>query len=201
MIKIRETPREKRLNAQRVIFAREYVIDLNPARAALASGLALDEESALQRGRDLLTQPRVKPLIHYLMQNRAQRLDINADKIVQELARIAFSNFLDYMTPDDQGEMRVDFSKLTRDTAAAIQEIREDATGGSGDGERKLIVRTTFKLADKLRALELLAKHLGILQERVRVDVNVSISDKLEQARKRVASVTEIKCLPQKIAS
>ena len=53
-------------------------------------------------------------------------------------------------------------SKLARDHAAAIQKIREDTTGGSGDGERQLVVRTTIKLADKVKALDLLGKHLGM---------------------------------------
>ncbi len=198
MFKIRETPREKNRNAQLVIFAREYVVDLNAARAAMASGLALDEEHAKTYGPWLLQQPRVKPLVRYLQQNRAQRLDIKADRVVEELQRIAFSNMLDYMQPDEDGNMRMDFSNVTRDQAAAIQEISEDTTGGQNDGERKLVLRTRFKLADKLRAMELLGKYLGMYQERVRVDVNVSISDALENARKRLYAVKPIECLPSK---
>lgn len=176
------------------MFAREYVVDLNPERAALASGFS---ESY---GKILLTDPRVKAIVTYLQQDRAQRLEIKADRVVEELARLGFSNVLDYMQPDEQGSMRLDFSKVTRDQAAAIAEIREDNTGGTGDGQRKQIVRTTLKLADKLRALELIGKYLGLYQERQKIDIEITVSDKLEQARKRVLQFEEAKCLPQKTA-
>ena len=66
---------------------------------------------------------------------------------------------LDYMTPDDDGELRLDFSKVTHDLAATIQEVRQDSRKNSAGKE---IIRTTFKLADKLKALELIGKYLAL---------------------------------------
>lgn len=179
-------------------FAREYVIDLNRARAAIAAGYHPDQADHF--GALLLNRQEVKRLVRRLMAEKASRLEIKADRVVEELARLGFSNVLDYMQPDEFGSMRLDFSKVTRDQAAAIAEIREDNTGGTGDGQRKQIVRTTLKLADKLRALELIGKYLGLYQERMKIDVEVTFSDKLEQARKRVLQFEEVKKLPARIA-
>jgi phage terminase small subunit len=189
LFKIRKTPREARLSEQYVTFAREYVVDLNAERAASVSGLGY-----LDNPDELLRRPRVAPIIKYLQAERSTRLGIKADRVIEELARIAFSNMLDYL--DERGNL--DLTKLSRDTAAAIQEIREDTTGGAGDGERRLILRTTFKLADKLRALDMLSRHLGLYAaEKIDVNVNISVAQELQAARKRLEI---IECKPKQIA-
>ena len=93
------------------------------------------------------------------------------------------ANMLDYISVQD-GDGRIDLSTLTRDQAAAIQEIREDSTGGSGDGERKLILRTTFKLADKTKNLELLYKRLGLLKEKVEHTGLESLAEAIAKGRR-----------------
>ena len=115
-------------------------------------------------------------LIDNLQSQRASRLGLRAEQVVEELARIAFANVLDYMQPDEDSEMRMNFSNVTRDQVAAITEIRTDTSGGSGDGERRLVVRTTLKLGDKLKALELLMRYLGMYQENVRIDAKIKVS-------------------------
>ena len=189
---IRETGSKFSAIEKRRIFAAEYVIDLNEKRAAIAAGYSED------RGNALLGDSRVKALITFLLHNRAKRLEIKSDKVLEELARLAFSNMLDYMEIDEHGQPRgIDLTKLNRDSAAAIQEISEDATGGQGDGERRLVIRRRFKLADKLRALELVMKHMGMLRDRVDVNVQISIADSVRSARERLKIV---ECLPKQTA-
>jgi phage terminase small subunit len=162
------------------IFAREYVIDLNGTRAAIAAGYS--EHTANEQASRLLAKASTRKLVDQHLARRASRLDLKADKIAEELQRIAFSNMLDYVQPEE-GQLRPDFSTLTRDQAAAIQEIRVDTTGGTGDGERKQIVRTTFKLADKRGALELLGRHVGMFQDKLEVTGLEGLADRLNQAR------------------
>lgn len=164
------------------IFAREYVIDLNGTRAAIAAGYS--EGAARSQASRLLTKRNVQRLVQQLQSSRASKLELKAEHVTEELRRLAFSNMLDYMRVED-GEPRVDLSALTRDQAAAIQEIREDATGGTGDGERKQIMRTTFKLADKRGSLELLGRHLGMFQDNVKVTGLEGLAEKLNQLRTR----------------
>lgn len=146
------------------LFIHEYVQDFNAARAYKAAGYS--ENGARQGASRLLTSVDIRGRVAQLLQERCEALLITKDRVLRETALLAFSNMKDYMTVVD-GEARMDLSELTRDQAAAIQEIREDATGGSGDGERKKVVRTTLKLVGKTAALELLGKHLNIFSDKV----------------------------------
>jgi phage terminase small subunit len=167
------------------IFAREYIIDLNGSRAAVAAGYSA--KGADVRAAELLGNRRVKDLIATLTKDRLEKLDISAERILRELARLGFSNMLDYLAPQEDGSVALDFSGLTREQAAAIQEIREDKTGGTGDGERKQIVRTTFKLADKTRALELLGKYRKLFTEKVELTMPEALVQRLLNGRKRAS--------------
>ena len=161
-------------------FAREYLIDLNGTRAAIAVGYS--EAGAAVRANELLRKRKVQELIQQFQTKRASKLGLKAEQVVEELRRLAFSNMMDYLYVQD-GEPRIDLSNLTRDQAAAIREIREDSTGGSGDGERKLIVRTTFKLADKWGSLELLGRHLGMFQDNLKVTGLEGLAEMLQKRR------------------
>jgi phage terminase small subunit len=149
------------------LFAQEYVIDFNGRRAAIAAGYS--EARAEVTASELLKVPRVMAMINKLQSQRATKLGLKAEQVLEELQKIAFSNILDYMVPGEAGALRLDLSKLTRYQAAAVAEIRTYTSGGSGDGERQLVVRTRFKLVDKLGALDKLMRHLGLYNDKVQV--------------------------------
>lgn len=164
------------------LFAREYVIDLNATRAAIAAGYsAATAESA---GSRLLSNVKIKRRIDQLLTARATRLEIKADRVAEELHRLAFANMQDYMRVNADGWPELDLSTLTRDQAAAIQEFSEDATGGTGDGERRQVLRRRFKLADKRGSLELLGRHLGMFQDNVKVTGLEGLAERMAQLRK-----------------
>lgn len=165
------------------LFAREYVIDFNGTRAATAAGYSA--KTAVSKASQLLRKVKVSRLIDRLTAQRASKLDLKAEKIAEELQRLAFSNMLDYMEIDETGRpVGLNLSGITRDQAAAIQEITEDTTGGTGDGERRLILRTKFKLADKRGSLELLGRHLGMFQDNVKVTGLENLAPALSEIRK-----------------
>lgn len=174
----------KKSKMRHQIFAREYVIDLNGTRAAIAAGYAT--KAAAQAASQLLRNPKVSRLIDALHTKRASKLEITAEKLDEECAKLAFSNASDYRSVGEDGKPKgIDLSTITRDQWAAVQEIREDATGGGGDGERRLIVRTTLKLADKTKNLELLYRRLGLLQDNLKVSGLDGLADKLANIRRR----------------
>jgi phage terminase small subunit len=63
----------------------------------------------------------------------------------------------------EDGVPMADFSKLTRDQAAALKEVTIDELS---DGQSREVRRVKIKLADKLNALMLLAKFLGMFTEK-----------------------------------
>lgn len=164
-------------------FAREYVIDLNAKRAAISAGYS--ERSAQEQGSRLLSNRKVQAMIDKLQTARASKLELKAEQVVEELRRLAFSNMQDYMRVDDSGWPELDLSALTRDQAAAIQEFSEDATGGTGDGERRQVLRRRFKLADKRGSLELLGRHLGMFQDNLKVTGFEGLAERLNELRSK----------------
>ena len=150
------------------IFAREYVLDLNGTRAAIKAGYS--EKGADVAAVRLLGNARVKMLIANLVEKRLKSLDLTADKVLGELSRIGFANMLDYVKPQPDGSAYVDLSKLTREQAAAIQEITVDEYAeGRGDAVRN-IKRTRIKLSDKGTNLERLGRYLGMFKDRVGIN-------------------------------
>lgn len=146
-------------------FVHEYVQDFNGTRAYVAAGYS--KNGAAAGASRLLTNVNIKEAVGKLIEKRCDELHISKFRVLRELALLGFANMEDYLTKGPDGELRLDFSMLTRDQAAAIQEIREDKTGGTGDGERKQVLRTTFKLANKRENLELLGKHLGLFNDKL----------------------------------
>jgi phage terminase small subunit len=91
-----------------------------------------------------------------------EELKITKEAVLSELAKLAFSNILDYLRITPDGGVVVDFSRLDRDKAAAIKEVViETFVDGRGDGAQR-VRRIRFKLADKLAALVAIGRHLGM---------------------------------------
>jgi phage terminase small subunit len=163
-------------------FCQEYIVDLNGTKAWIRAGGS--KVGAKSRASESLADPRVVELVASLQKKVADKIEVNATRVIEELAKMAFANMGDYIT----SEGNLSISKLTRSEWAAVQEYIVDKTGGSGDGERKAIQRIRFKLADKIAALELLGKHLKLFTDKVELTSDDSFVKLLEAARGRVKS-------------
>lgn len=177
-----------KLTPKMTMFVAEYLANgLDAKKAAIAAGYSA--KTAESQGCQLLKHPKVSAEIAKVHGKRLAKLDITAEKVLQELALMGFANMQDYLAIDEQGRLtEFDYSKLTREQAAAIQEITVDTTGGAGDGERKLVLRTKMKLAPKRDSLELLGKHLKLFTDRVEISMGPEIIEKLVAGRKRAAA-------------
>lgn len=150
------TPRQQR-------FVDEYLTDLNATQAAIRAGYSAT--TAQQQGSRLLLNVVVAEAIAAGQSNRSERTGVTADAVVRELAKLGFANMLDYMRGGHDGDPYLDFSALTRDQAAALQEVTvEDYKEGRGEDARD-VRRIKFKLADKRAALVDLGRHLGIFKQ------------------------------------
>lgn len=164
-----QTAKQKK-DLRHEIFAREYVLDLNGTRAAIAAGYS--EKGADVAAIRMLGNARVKELIADLIGERAKKLDLTADKVLGELSRMGFANMLDYVQTQPDGSAYVDLSRLTREQAAAIQEITVDEyTEGRGEAARN-VKRTRVKLSDKGSNLERLGRYLGMFKDRVDIEAS-----------------------------
>ncbi|MCH7295459.1 terminase small subunit [Acinetobacter higginsii] len=152
-----------KLTAKQQLFIDEYLIDLNATQAAIRAGYS--PRTAYSKGQKLTKILSVQ--ISEAQTNRSKRTQITQDMVLSELAKIGFSNMLDYVSVTNGGDLAPDFSAITRDQAAAIGEVTIDQYM-EGKGEDAVMVkRTKFKLSDKRAALVDMGRHLGMFKDKV----------------------------------
>ena len=152
-------------------FIEEYLIDLNATQAAIRAGYSPD--TAQQTGSENLSKPVIRAQIDRAMAERSKRTGVNAERVIQELAKIAFVNAAEVIDPQTA---TVKEDALPEDTAA-IQSVKVKTFGEDG-------LEREVKMADKLKALELLGKHLGMFQNNV--NVTLGSSDKLDDIMSQI---------------
>ena len=143
-------------------FVEEFAIDMNATQAAIRAGYSA--KTAKEQATRLLSNVNIAAEIARGRAERSERTGISADRVLQELARIAFFDVRKALNPD--GTMKP-LSELDDDTAAAIaglelSEIRDSE--GSPIGVLKKL-----KFCEKLGALDKLARHLGLLQDKLKI--------------------------------
>ena len=111
------------------MFCAEYLIDLNATQAAIRAGYS--KKTAYSMGQENLKKPELQEKIQNAMAERSKRTEINQDRVLEEIAEIAF---------EGKGGL-------------------EEWPGG--------------KLADKLKALDMAGRHLGLFEK----DLNIKIED------------------------
>lgn len=156
-------------------FIEEYLIDLNATQAAIRAGYSPDTAKSI--GSENLTKPDIQARIAKAMAERSKRTGVNADRVVMELAKIAFVNANDVI---DTETATVKADALPEDTAA-IQSVKVKTFGEDG-------LEREIKMADKLKALELLGKHLGMFKDKVELSGSLEtekskLDDLLQQMR------------------
>jgi phage terminase small subunit len=137
-----------RLTDRQRRFVEEYLVDLKAGAAAIRAGYS--EKSAETMGARLRGLPHVRAAIEEAMAKRSRRLRITQDRVVTELARIAFADIRDFVDWDASGVTLRPACELGPDQTACVAEIVENP----GKGLR-------IKLHGKPQALAALARHLG----------------------------------------
>jgi phage terminase small subunit len=149
-------------------FVEEYLIDLNATQAAIRAGYS--SKTANEQGSRLLANVSVSLRVKEAMAERSRRTGINQDRVLRELARLAFVNPIDVINMD---EATVKADASADDTAAIASVKVKVIPTEDGDG-----VEREIRLADKLRALEMLGKHLGMFRDgAINLNVGVQIVD------------------------
>lgn len=145
-------------------FVDEYLIDLNATQAAIRAGYSVKTADAI--GCENLTKPNIQQSIAEKMAERSKRTGVNQDRVVLELAKIAFVRMTDVV--DSSGRIR---DNATDDDLSCIESIKYKESDNEYGGS----VEREVKVASKLKALELLGKHLGMWNDKLDVNVTTPI--------------------------
>ena len=140
-------------------FCDEYLIDLNATQAAIRAGYS--PRSASELGKQLLQKPLVAAEVARARAKQSRRTGITADRVLRELARVAFCNPGDVIDPDT-AEVLPDASEDDKRCIAGVKVKYVPRKNEDGDFEEA--IEREIKLCDKLKALDMLAKHLGMYE-------------------------------------
>jgi phage terminase small subunit len=154
------------LTARQELFCKEYLIDLNATQAAIRAGYSQD--SAREIGSENLSKPDIQTRLQELMEPRNKALDTSRERILEELAHIAFHRVSDAVeTFNEHGVTYKPFANINHRVIKGIREKR-DKDGNS-------FVDVEFH--DKLDALNLLGKYRKLWSEggEVRLPIPVTI--------------------------
>lgn len=137
-------------------FVEEYLIDLNATQAAIRAGYS--EKTARQIANENLTKPYIQEEIQKAKAERAERTKISADRVVQELAHIAFDDIKNYLEFYPDPKSRYGVSVDVKDSRTIdTRNVSEVSIGRDG---------FKFKLYSKDTALINLGKHLGLFDNK-----------------------------------
>lgn len=172
-------------------FCDEYLIDLNATQAAIRAGYS--PKTAEQTASRLLRNVKVQEYIAKRQKELSRSTEITQERVIKELALIAFSNNADYAHVVEKklqveaGGALVDVldkdgkpvmyrtvepvltEKLTEEQKRALAVIKKGRDG------------LEVKSCDKVKALELLGKHLGIFTDKIEANVNDTTRSELQE--------------------
>lgn len=149
------TPKQER-------FVQEYLVDLNATAAAKRAGYS--DKTACEQAARLLANVKIQTAIQKAKKARQERTEITQDMVIRELAKLGF---FDIRKMFDKEGKPLEISQLDDDTAAALVGLDvQDVYEFNGDEKVFIGYVKKYKMADKIRALELLGKHVGAFERR-----------------------------------
>lgn len=148
------------LSTKQAQFVQEYLIDLNATQAAIRAGYS--KNTAVAQASRLLANVNVASAVETAMAARAERTHITQDRVLQELARIAFFDIRRLYNADGTLKRPHELD----DEAAAVLSGIDVVEMGGGD-ESVPFTTKKAKVFDKTSALTLAMRHLGMLKDKV----------------------------------
>lgn len=148
------------LNEKQKIFCMEYIKDLNATQAAIRAGYS--EKAAGEHASRLLRDVRVSGYVDSLKRARSEECRIDAKWLLKRLAMIADFNINKFLTVGSNGLAYYDFSNATDDDWYCISEYTSDQINKGSAQEPVEVDRVRLKTMDRMKALEMIGKHIDV---------------------------------------
>lgn len=152
------------LSGKRLRFVEEYCVDQNATQAAVRAGYSA--HTARQQGTRLLSNASIRAAIEARLTKVSTDLGVTSERVIAEFARIAFGGMSTFLQITPDGDPMVDLSKCSPEDLDQLAEVTvEDFRDGRGEDARD-VRRIKIKPQDKQKALENLAKILGVFKDK-----------------------------------
>lgn len=157
-------------------------MDLNGTQAAIRAGYA--ESGASVQAARLLGNARIKEELARRMQERSERTKVDADWVLQWLARTLQADIRAVFREDGSlvpvREWPDDLAQLL--SGMDVAELWE----GAGDDRRQTGVLRKVKFLDKARIIELIGKHIDVSAFRENVALHDGLAGRILEARQQL---------------
>lgn len=173
------------MTPKQAAFVAEYLIDLNATQAAIRAGYSA--KTAEKIGSENIRKPEVAAAIAAAQQERSQRTKVDADWVLQRLHSEATADLADLY--DAQGGLKPvsEWPMVWRTGLVAGIDTVQERDGTTAEGEPNWATVRKVKLADRVRLIEMIGKHIGVQAFKERLAVE-DVTDRAEQMRQRRAA-------------
>jgi phage terminase small subunit len=163
------------LNDQVIRFCDNYLIHFNGAKAAEDAGYS--KKTAAQQASRLLTKVKVQDYLQYRKEKIAEKLQYSQERTMLEIARVAFGDIRNLFTVDGALKGIKDLDDDAAAIISSVEVIEEEVTAKDIESDEKIVAGTTkkVKLWDKMKGLEMLAKHYKIFEDGPKVTNNINL--------------------------
>ena len=155
-----------KLTPKQMRFVDEYMVDFNATQAAIRAGYKAKTAHVI--GAENLRKPKIAEEIARRQKDLQKRTEVSQDRVVKELARIAFANIADYIHVETQTRTKDDGTEVTYQTVMfnETQELSADQRAALAVVKQS-VNGFELKLHDKIKALELLGRHIGMFNDKL----------------------------------
>jgi len=150
--------KDKKLTKKQQKFVDEYLIDLNATQSAIRAGYSA--KTAGWIGQQLLVKTHISECIRKRRDALSKKTEVSQERIILEMKRLALFDVRNFFRDDGTP---IPIKELSDDAAAAIVGLDVVSIGNSESGIGQVI---KYKLPDKNKSLENLAKILGHFERR-----------------------------------
>ena len=155
-----------KLSAKQQLFVDEYLIDLNATQAYIRAGYKNFDSAGVEANKTL-NIPKVRAAVDAALAERSRRTGINQDRVVEEIAKLAFVNAADVIDVDSATVL----PNAKPEDLACIQSVKIKRTTKG----KSVIEEREIRFYDKKGSLELLGRHLGMFRDNVQIDGAVPV--------------------------
>jgi phage terminase small subunit len=165
---------------------RKFVLEYrryNNASKAVRLTYDCKEEYAAQIGHDLLQLAHVKAYLEGWREQTAKRYQVTEERILEELAKVAYGSIGDFIKFDTAGEPYFDLSEADAEQLAGLGELQIETYWDKG--EERPVKSMKLKLVPKLGALELLGKNRKMFTDKLEVQGQIDVASRIAAGRQR----------------
>jgi len=151
-----------KLTPKQQMFVKEYLVDLNGAAAARRAGYS--EKNSDDLAAQLLRKTHVAAAIQAAMDKRASKVELTAERILEEVKHAAFLDPLDLFSDDGKLLPLKQMPEAARRAIAGIEV--EEIWSGTGKDRVQIGVLKKIKLVSKEGTLTLAGRHLKMFTDK-----------------------------------